>query len=88
MREDFEEWLGFVAGGTPSRFMMHEADWERLYRFIDYVAGHAPEERPADAEVRAFLDAALPKRLEWAVEIATAYRHGLALLDYRELQSR
>lgn len=88
MREDFEEWLGFVAGGTPSRFMMHEADWERLYRFIEYVAGHPLEERPSEDEVRAFLDGALPKRLEWAAEIALAYRHGLALLDYRGTQGR
>lgn len=83
MREDFEEWLGFVAGGTPSRFLRLEADWERLYRFIDYVAAHPPGERPGDDEVSAYLEGALPKRPEWAAEIALTYRHGLALLDYR-----
>ncbi len=83
MREDFSEYLDFVVGGTPSRFMMHEADWDRLYRFIEYVAGADLADRPTEDEVRARVHASLPRREEWAVEILTAYRHGLAILDRR-----
>ncbi|MSP21442.1 MAG: hypothetical protein EXR66_00185 [Dehalococcoidia bacterium] len=83
MREDFSEYLDFVVGGSPSRFMMHEADWERLYRFTEYVASAEREVRPTEDEVRARVHAALPRREEWAAEIVLAYRHGLAILDRR-----
>ena len=81
MREDVAEFLEFVVGGRPSRFMMHEADWERLYRFTEYVAGLEPSERPSEADVRDRVHAALPRREEWADEITLAYRHVLAALD-------
>ena len=84
MREDFSEFLDFVVGGTPSRFMMHEADWDRLYRFIEYVASANRGERPTEGEVRARVEAARPRRDEWASEILLAYRHALAILDRRE----
>ena len=83
MREDFREFLDFVVGGTPSRFMMHEADWDRLYRFIEYVASAERGERPTENDVRVHVHASLPRREEWADEIVLAYRHGLALLDRR-----
>jgi hypothetical protein len=83
VREDFAEFLDFVAGGTPSRFMMHEADWERLYRFIEYVASAERDVRPTEEQVRDRVYAALPRREEWAAEIVLAYRHGLAILDRR-----
>ena len=81
MREDIAEFLDFVVGGTPSRFMMHEADWERLYRFVEYVASVEREARPPESEVSARVRWALPKREEWADEIVLAYRHSLAMLD-------
>ena len=84
MREDFSEFLDFVVGGTPSRFMMHEADWDRLYRFIEYVASANSSERPTEGEVRARVQASLPRREEWAAEIVLAYRHALAILDRRD----
>lgn len=83
MREDFSEYLDFVVGGTPSRFMMHEADWERLYRFVEYVASADPAERPTEDEVRTRVHASLPRREEWAAENMFAYRHALAILDRR-----
>ena len=83
MREDLAEYLDFVVGGTPSRFMMHEADWERLYRFVEYVASVEPDARPPEAEVSARVRAALPRREEWATEILLAYHHALAMLDRR-----
>lgn len=83
MREDIAEFLDFVVGGTPSRFMMHEADWDRLYRFVEYVASLEREMRPAEAEVSERVYAALPRRDEWAAEIVVAYRHALAMLDRR-----
>ena len=88
MREDFSEFLDFVVGGTPSRFMMHEADWDRLYRFIEYVASADRPERPTEDEVRARVEASLPRRQEWATEIVLAYRHALAILDRRGPDSR
>jgi hypothetical protein len=84
VREDFSEFLDFVVGGTPSRFMMHEADWDRLYRFVEYVASADRAERPSEGEVRARVEASLPRREDWAAEIVLAYRHGLAILDRRE----
>lgn len=87
MRDDFSEYLDFVVGGTPSRFMMHEADWDRLYRFIEYVASTDAAERPTEDEVRARVHAALPRREEWAAEIVFAYRHTLAILDRRARES-
>ena len=83
MREDFSEFLDFVVGGTPSRFMMHEADWDRLYRFTEYVASAERADRPTEDEVRTRVYACLPRREEWAAEIMLAYRHGLAILDRR-----
>jgi hypothetical protein len=83
MRDDVAEFLDFVVGGTPSRFMMHEADWERLYRFVEYVAQLQPAERPSEDEVAARVRAALPRREEWAAEVVLAYRHVLAALDRR-----
>jgi hypothetical protein len=83
VREDVAEFLDFVVGGTPSRFMMHEADWERLYRFVEYVASLEEGGRPSEGEVSARVHAALPKRQEWADEIVLAYRHALAVLDRR-----
>ncbi len=80
MRDDVSEFLDFVVGGTPSRFMMHEADWDRLYRFVEYVATMEAEARPPEAEVSARVRAALPRREEWADEIVLAYRHALAML--------
>ena len=81
MREDIAEFLEFVVGGSPSRFMMHEADWERLYRFVEYVASVDPASRPAEDDVAARVHAALHRREEWADEIVLAYRHVLAALD-------
>lgn len=81
MREDVAEFLDFVVGGTPSRFMMHEADWDRLYRFVEYVASVERDARPAESEVSARVHAALPRREEWAEEIVLAYRHALAMLE-------
>ncbi len=81
MREDVAEFLEFVVGGSPSRFMMHEADWERLYRFVEYVASIEAPQRPSLSEVSARVHAALPKRGEWADEIVLAYRHVLSALD-------
>ncbi len=83
MRADLAEFLDFVVGGTPSRFMMHEADWERLYRFVEYVASVERGARPTEAEVSARVHAALPRREEWANEVVLAYRHALAVLDRR-----
>jgi hypothetical protein len=87
MDDRFRARLEFVAGGTPSRFMMHEADWERLYRLVLYAASLDPGERPPEDELRAFLAAALPRREDWAAEVLTAYRHGLALLDFVRRES-
>ncbi len=81
MREDISEFLDFVVGGTPSRFMMHEADWDRLYRFVEYVAKQEPEARPTEAEVDGRVRAALPRRTDWADEIVLAYRHALAMRE-------
>ncbi|MCC6236050.1 MAG: hypothetical protein IT299_00595 [Dehalococcoidia bacterium] len=81
MREDVAEFLEFVVGGRPSRFMMHEADWDRLYRFTAYVAGLDVADRPSEVDVRDRIYAALPRRAEWADEIMLAYRHVLAALD-------
>lgn len=81
MREDLQAYLDFAVGGTPSRFMRHDADWERLYRFIEAVAGLAAVERPSELELRAALGAALHRRPEWVDEIMLVYEHGLALLD-------
>lgn len=81
MHEDLRAALDFAVGGTPSRFMRHPADWERLYRFIEAVAALEPRERPSDTELREVLDAALQRRPDWVEEILVAYRHGLALLD-------
>ncbi len=81
MREDVTEFLDFVVGGRPSRFMMHEADWERLYRFVEYVGALSADERPTEGDVRAHVEAALPRRAEWAAEILLAYRHVLAAGD-------
>lgn len=83
MRDDIAEFLDFVVGGTPSRFMMHEADWERLYRFVEYVASVEPAGRPSEVDVATRVHAALPRRKEWADEIVLAYRHVLAASDNR-----
>ena len=82
MDERFRARLDFVVGGTPSRFMMHEADWERLYKLVVYAAGLDAAGRPSDDELRELLAAALPRRPEWAAEVLVAYRHGVALLDF------
>jgi len=82
MDERFKARLDFVVGGTPSRFMMHEADWERLYKLVLYAAALDTAARPSTDELREALAAALPRRPEWAEEILTTYRHGLALLDF------
>jgi hypothetical protein len=83
VREDFTEYLDYVVGGTPSRFMRHEADWERLYKFVDYVASIERADRPTEEQVRERVYASLPRREEWAAEIMLAYRHALAVLDRR-----
>ena len=82
MDEQFRARLDFVVGGTPSRFMMHEADWERLYKLVIYTAGLEAAARPSEDELRGALAEALPRRSEWAEEIVASYRHGLALLDF------
>lgn len=82
MEERFTLRLDYVVGGTPSRFMMYEGDFERLYKFMAYVAALDPAERPPEEAVRSFVEAALPRREQWASEIMTAYRHGLAFLDH------
>ncbi len=81
MEERFSVRLDFAVGGSPSRFMRHEADWERFYRFVEYVASVEAGERPSEQDVRAAIAAALPRREEWVDELVAAYRHGLALLD-------
>ncbi|MEZ4502630.1 MAG: hypothetical protein R3C39_08395 [Dehalococcoidia bacterium] len=83
MRDDLQAYLDFAVGGTPSRFMRHDADWERLYRFIEAVAGTEASERPSDLDVRTALEASLHRRPEWVDEIMLVYEHGLALLDRR-----
>jgi hypothetical protein len=88
VRDDVVEFLEFVVGGTPSRFMMHEADWERLYRFVEYVARLDVGARPAESEVDEHVRRALPRREEWADEIVLAYRHTLAMLDHRAANGR
>lgn len=82
MDERFKARFDFVVGGTPSRFMMHDADWERLYKLVLYAAGLEPAARPSEEELRDALASALPRRPEWAEEILQTYRHGLALLDF------
>ena len=82
MDEQFRARLDFVVGGTPSRFMKHEADWERLYKLVIYAAGLEAAERPSEDELQEALADALPRRPEWAEEIVASYRHGLALLDF------
>jgi hypothetical protein len=81
MDEDLRAALDFAVGGTPSRFMRHAADWERLYRFIEAVAAIEPGERPSEVELREALQLALHRRPEWVEEIMVVYRHGLELLD-------
>jgi hypothetical protein len=83
MREELRAYLDFAVGGTPSRFMRHEADWERLYRFIEAVAALEVSERPSDVELRETLTASLNRRPEWVEEIMLVYGHGVALLDHR-----
>ncbi len=82
MDDRFRARLDFVVGGTPSRFMKHEADWERLYKLIVYAASLEPGERPSEDALREALQRALPRRPEWAAEILATYLHGLALLDF------
>jgi hypothetical protein len=82
MDGQFSARLDFVVGGTPSRFMMHEADWERLYRLVLYAASLEPGDRPSESELLEALRSALPRRPEWAAEVLTVYRHGLTLLDF------
>jgi hypothetical protein len=88
VRDDVVEFLEFVVGGTPSRFMMHAADWERLYRFVEYVARIDAGARPSEEEVAAHVRQALPRREDWADEIVLAYRHTLGLLDHRAASGR
>ena len=83
MRDDLQAYLDFAVGGTPSRFMRHDADWERWYRFIEAVSGLERSQRPAEADVRAAIEASLHRRPEWVEEIMLVYRHGVALLDRR-----
>ncbi len=82
MEERFSVRLDFAVGGLPSRFMQHEADWERFYRFVEYVASVEAGDRPGLQAVREAFAAALPRREEWVDELVTAYRHGLALLEH------
>lgn len=82
MEERFSVRLDFAVGGSPSRFMRHEADWERFYRFVEYVASVEAGDRPGEQDVRAAIAAALPRREDWVDELVAAYRHGLAVLDH------
>lgn len=83
MDEHCTAWLDFAVGGRPSRFFKLEADWERFYRFVEYVASLPVEDRPLETEVRERVDGWLPRRREWVDELMLAYRHGLAILDHR-----
>ena len=82
MDEHCIAWLDFAVGGRPSRFFKLEADWERFYRFVKYVASQPPEARPTEGEVRERIEGWLPRREEWVDELMMAYRHGLGLLDH------
>ena len=82
MDEHCIAWLDFAVGGRPSRFFKMEADWERFYRFVKYVASLPAEARPSEDEVRERIGGWLPRRAEWVDELMMAYRHGLGLLDH------
>ena len=82
MDEHCIAWLDFAVGGRPSRSFKLEADWERFYRFVKYVASQPAEARPTEGEVRERIEGWLPRREEWVDELMMAYRHGLGLLDH------